>query len=178
MKKIMTGIMAVVLASAMGGTTLARPPAQIRPSDLYRARSLQTIQRTRDLAEEHRGAPWVFSEEEHCNFTFVSPETKEVSFTDKGLSFVSAEEAAVLGWGNYDGRQPRAERLLMFPGWNEIELDVSQSADESTWALELWADGTVQRRGGYGAERLPFWAVPRQEHKLTGTEQQTLRFQV
>lgn len=173
-KKIIVAFMTVGVLNCLA----AAPPVRVGPSDLYRASNLQTIERTRDLAIEARGEPWEFSAEERCNFTFISPEAQEVSFSDQGLSFVCGEDAVVLGWGNYDGRQPREERLLMFSGWNEVELRVRQTAAESTWALELWADGTLQQRGGYGAERLPFWAKPREERKLKGTETQTLRFKV
>jgi len=164
--------------SMASGATAAPLPTEVKPLDLYRAKNLETIESARDLALESRGKPWVFSAEEHCNFTFLSPGITDAEYSSAGLQFTAQEPTVVVGWGNYDGLQPPSERILMFPGWNEIELAVSQSAEESIWSLELWADGAMQPPSGYGAERLPHWANPRAEQTLEGTETQTLRFQV
>lgn len=153
----------------------ARP--RVHPGDLYRARRLDVYATTNDLALERSGKPWEFSVSDRCNFTYFAPEVKNLAVNDQGLRFTAAGEKVVLGWGNYDGRQAKSDRIMMFSGWNEVEFQVKQSATSSTWSLELWADGS-NKIANYGPESLYWWMKPKAEARLEGTGWQILRFKV
>ena len=60
------------------------------------------------------------------------------------LQFTMAEGTAVLGWGNYMGRQPAAEIPSLWEEQNNVVLRVRQSGSESTWKLKYWADGKAR----------------------------------
>jgi hypothetical protein len=88
------------------------PIPPVSPGDSYRGQSLQTYTVTTDLAELRQGHAWRFSEKQHCNFTHFSPEAGEVTFRAEGLQFTTSGEKLIVGWGNYDARQPEAERVM------------------------------------------------------------------
>lgn len=171
----LTGV-AVLFAGASLASAFNSLP-QVEPSDLYRARQLQIYTLTNDLAMDRFGKPWVFGEKEKCNFTYFSPEAKDVTFGGKGLSFKTSGDKIVAGWGNYDGRQAKAERIMMYSGWNEIELRIRQSAASSVWKVDLWADGKT-KAGVYSHEQITWAHQPSKELTVNGTDWQTLRFRM
>ncbi len=187
MKRAMTGWLAAVAA---GGTLWAadpplqalstNKPARVESEDLYRALRLNLYSITNDLSVERFGHPFVFSENDRCNFTYVSPSAADVTCSPDGLRFRATSEETVIGWGNYDNRQPRAERVPMFPGWNSVELEVSQSATGSTWQFTLWMDGVPKldrnRRAELGSLSLSQALGGTFEARVKGTERQTIRF--
>ena len=171
-----------LLAGAMVGlfTPVAlaiSPLPRVEPSDLYRAQQLKTYMVTTDLAMVRLGRPWTFGEEQKCNFTYFSPEAKDVAFGDDGLRFRAEGDKVVVGWGNHDGRQAKGERVMMFSGWNEIEMRVRQSVESSQWTLALWANGSA-KPGRYSHEKIAFWAVPHAKATVKGKDWQTVRFRV
>jgi hypothetical protein len=171
--KIWIGVWALgILPSA---ALALNPIPPVSPGDLYRGQRLETYSVTNDLAELRQGNAWRFSEKQHCNFTHFSPEAKEVTFGAEGLRFTTSGEKVTVGWENYDGLQPEAERVMMFSGWNEIELKVRQSAQSSIWTLALWASGSAEP-GRYSHEKIAFWAVPKDEKKVEGAQWQSVRF--
>ncbi len=172
--RLFAGVMLLAMGMAAWGFN-ARPRVQER--DLYRAKRLQVYVLTNDLAIERSGAPWKFSADGRCNFTYFSPEITNLAVNNQGLCFKTSGERVVLGWGNYDGRQAKAERISMYSGWNEVVLEVRQSAASSTWAVELWANGS-SKIGRYGPESLYWWMKPKAEAVLEGNAWQTLRFKV
>ncbi len=165
------------LAMGLFATVAAaiNPLPRVAPSDLYRAQQLKTYRVTTDLAADRLGRPWRFSKDETCNFTYFSPEARDVTFGDEGLRFRAAGSKVVVGWGNYDGRQTKRERVMMFSGWNEIEMKVRQSALSSQWTLALWANGSA-KPGRYSHEKIAFWAVPHAKAIVKGKDWQTVRF--
>lgn len=168
-------IAAAIAALLVSVASAFNPLLPVAPSDLYRAQQLNLYQVTHDLALRQRGRPWTFSETEKCNFTYFSPEVKGLTFSVEGMQFTTSSDRAFVGWGNYDGRQAKAERVMMFSGWNEVELTLRQSAASSAWTLALWANGSAEP-GRYSHEKIAFWAVPKAEMTVTGTDWQTVRF--
>lgn len=82
--------------------------------------------------------------ERRANFTFFSG-VENVRVEDGLLSFTTTGEKAILGWGNYIGKQKPAEVADLFPESNSAEVRVRQSAGESTWRVQYWVDGHVTR---------------------------------
>ncbi len=164
---------ALGLSASFCGAQESRVSAQ----DLFRGQRLLVNVRTNDLAIDRQGEPWEFAKDDHCNFTYFSPEVKDLAVDEKGMRFNTSGERAILGWGNYDGRQARSERIQMFSGLNEIELRVRQSATSSVWKAALWSEGQAPPRRRSG-DNIPWWANPEQTLTVTGTDWQTVQFRM
>ena len=154
---------------------LLSPVAQVQAAerveaeDLYRPMKLKFFDVDRDLAQEKLGQAWDFEDGTSENFAYFSPEVKGLQVADGVIRFSTSGESVTLGWGNYQDRQPRDERIMLWQDWNIIELRVKQSAESSEWTLSLWQEGkaTVGGRRRTSATS-----------QLKGTDWQTLSFQV
>lgn len=165
----------VLLTCLTATAALAVAPIErVEADDLYRAHSFGTFEVTKDLAETRGIEPWKLDAQEHSNFIHFSPEVRGLEFGGEGMRFETSGEQVTLGWGNYDGRQAIAERMLMFAGWNEIEMTVQQTAGRSQWDLALWSNGESEI-GRYSPDSLVFWARPTDSVTVEGTEPQTIR---
>ena len=144
---------------------------RVEPHDLYRAGRLKLFPTQRDLAQEKLNKSWDFSDGTTGRFTHFSPEAVEPQVTDKVLRFRTDGDKVVIGWGNFENREPEGQRLHLWPGWNSIELRVKQSAANSKWTLSLWQDGrrSVVRRGR---------DFSKDTEELKGADWQTLSFLV
>lgn len=73
---------------------------------------------------------------------FTAFENVEDVSRDQGvLSFTLTGKQAVIGWGNYLGRQPLAEVQSLFPEDNTIQLRLRQSGGTTQWRVIPWRDG-------------------------------------
>ena len=149
-------------------------PARVEARDLYRAMLLRSFTVAHDLAMQKLGKAWDFRDGSKCNFIYFSPEVKGLKVADGKLRFTTTDKSVTLGWGNYEGRQPKQERIHLWPEWNEVELRVKQSAQASTWKLDLWANG----KGSIGSYSYVGRVTPTGTQELKGTEWQTLSFRV
>ncbi len=79
-----------------------------------------------------------------ANFTFFDG-VKNVSVKDGKLSFKMSSGKAVLGWGNYMGRQPLKEIKSLFLCQNTIIMKIRQKGcEKSRWTMKEWYDGKEQ----------------------------------
>ena len=82
----------------------------------------------------------LYPQEDRANFTFFHG-VKDHRVEDGKLVFTLDAERAVLGWGNYMGRQSLADMAELPERWNEVVLEVEQSEGKSTWRLKRWRNG-------------------------------------
>ncbi len=175
---------AIMLAFATASAF--NPLPRVEPEQIYHALPMLPLTVTNDLALKLFGRPWQFSADNKCNFTYFSQAVKDVTFKAEGLHFATTGDEVVVGWGNYGNHQPRDERIAMFPGFNDVELVVRQSATASVWRVTLWMDGNEQGAyGNMGGDRAfelggrslhQVASASKLEATLTGTDRQTLRF--
>jgi len=79
---------------------------------------------------------------ERCGVTHLSAGVEDVRVEDGALMFRVTREEVVLGWGNYQGDQPIAEREAFWLDNNRVLLRVRQSvAQTSQWQARMWSDG-------------------------------------
>ncbi|MBM4045779.1 MAG: hypothetical protein FJ279_11745 [Planctomycetes bacterium] len=131
--------------------------------DLFRAKALLAPGKEQELGRDVYRREWDLSKPDRGNFTFFPKEAQDVQVTtDKSLRFRTAAGKVVLGWGNYQGRQPLAERVHLWYWANHVELKAKQSAAQSVWRVRFWVDGAR--------------AATPVETTLNGTDRQTLRF--
>jgi hypothetical protein len=95
------------------------------------------------------------TKESRANFTALEG-VKDIKADGGVLSFTLEKNSATLGWGNYKGLQPLAERAALWPEFNNVVLKVRASAPsaDSVWTLRYWMDGAQlgarrsRKRGG------------------------------
>ena len=100
---------------------------RVEPEDLYRTGRLKLFPIRRDLEQEKFGKSWDFSDGTTNRFTYFSPEAVEPQVTDEVLRFRTGGEKVVLGWGNFEGRDPGGRRQHLWPGWNSIKMTFARS---------------------------------------------------
>lgn len=101
--------------------------------------------------------------------THMSPGVENPVVENGTLSFVASEDSVTLGWGNYKNKQTPDATVDLWHLANVVELDVEQTAGESTWTLWLWGDGARPAKPGR------FYRNVRKE-TVSGTDRQTVRF--
>lgn len=79
-------------------------------------------------------------DEEKANFTFFDG-VADVRVEAGALKFTLATNQAVLGWGNYLGKQSPAEMAKTPENWSQVALKVKQSVPKTDWSLRCWRDG-------------------------------------
>ena len=103
-----------------------------------------------------------YPKDNQANFTYF--DGVEAVRVDNGvLHFTLSAEKAMLGWGNFLGKQPVNQVLGLWPGVNQVRLKVKQSGGKSNWQLRFWVDGK-RASGGRGQ------AVEPVQSSLEGTE--------
>jgi len=127
---------------------------------------------TEEHLSETTGRTWDLAAPGHGNFTTFHG-VRELGATDDGaLRFVLDGEEALLGWGNYADKQPRADRVEF---WNmdwRLRLQARQSAPGPTaWEVRGWSQGNRLPAGTN-----PNYSQPTAE--LQGTDWQTLNFKI
>ncbi len=172
------GLAIGLAAGGMARGAVERP--RVEAEHLYRAQRLVVSPTTNELSLVRLGRPWDLSSREGCNITFFSPDIRDLDFGPDGLRFTPAG-ASVIGWGNVENLQPPAERIKMFPGFNDIELTVSQSATGSVWRIQLWMDGSstfTRNASRHEFSGAPWASVSKGtfEAAVAGTNRQTIRF--
>ena len=133
--------------------------------ELYRAKAMGTPPVEEELGRDVYHRDWDLSKPDRGNFTFFSVDVKDLQVTEeKALRFQAGAAKLTLGWGNYLGKQPYAERAYIWSGGTYIVLKVKQSATESIWTVAPWVDG--KRRDRYSPKAT-----------LKGTDWQELKFE-
>lgn len=79
------------------------------------------------------------------------------------LSFTVNADLAILGWGNYMGRQPLSDIRSLWDEQNEVVIRAKASGGTSRWQLKFWADGKALQN-------------PPKPVELTGTDWTEVRF--
>ncbi len=80
-------------------------------------------------------------EKNKANFTFFHG-VRDIAVKNGKLVFTMSGNEAVLGWGNYMGKQPAKEVLSLYPEINKVFLRLKGSAD-SSWRMKYWCDGKL-----------------------------------
>jgi len=170
-------LVAAFLSCSLPELPAFEPMTPVEVGQLYRAPGMQTFEEEVDLAERSPEGSLDFSGPNRANFTYEGPGVDDFECDAKGLRFKTSDQSALLGWGNFEGRQGLDERVPMFNGWNEVEMTVRQTAESSKWTLELWADGSNET-GLYDPSAIHWRLQPKQSITVEGTELQTVRFRV
>lgn len=113
--------------------------------------------------------------DDRANFTFFSG-VKDVRVEDGVLTGVLTEEEAVLGWGNYLGKQPPEHIADLPEGWKRFNMDVR--APGTQWGVIAWRNG---KRAPYPEKRLirKYGSkIPAVEWQEGGTEWNELSFRL
>ncbi|MBI3947614.1 MAG: hypothetical protein HY321_16965 [Armatimonadetes bacterium] len=134
----------VVLLGCVIGLSQASAQAPLEPTmrDLFRAQAFLVPATEEELGRDLYHRDWAFDRPDRGNFTYFSPEVADLQVTpEKVLRFRMGAGKAVLGWGNYEGKQPLAARLALWPWHDSVELRVRQSSAPSAWRLHFWSDG-------------------------------------
>ena len=116
--------------------------------DLWRAESLLLPVREQELGRDVYRESFDPAGPKRGNFTYFGPGVEALKTTpDATMAFTATKDKVTLGWGNYQGKQPSAERRHLWFWYNTIRVRVRQSeARKTSWTLRLWSDG--QRMGG------------------------------
>lgn len=149
----------------------AETPRRVPSEQVYRAQRFKPYEVPLDLSETRKVDPWDFSGTDAEGFTYFHDAVSDRRVEEGALCFTCGESKVTLGWGNFENRQPQAERMPFFLGWNTIEMRVRQSEPQSEWTLTVWTDGKASSpRSGKP------WAPNRGRDTVTlkGTEWQTL----
>lgn len=81
-----------------------------------------------------------FPKNNKANFTSFSG-VGQVVVKDNKLSFVQTASKAVIGWGNYGGKQKIKDIVDMFPEADDVTIRIKQSGASSKWQLYYWCNG-------------------------------------
>ena len=140
MRKALAGIVAVLLMASVAWAEEEENRFTI--GNLFtRAKVLVLAAQEQSFGPDRLGREWDFSAPDQGNFTFFTGLSNLKATDEKALSFVLDADKAVLGWGNYDGKQPFRERVTLWQSFN-IKLEVRQSQEAATqWRLRLWRQG-------------------------------------
>ena len=130
---------------------------------LYPAKWLRAMEiRADDAYQQATGKFCDFDGESRGNFTYFSPDVKDLQVAKGVMRFRTGGPKVLLGWGNFRDAQPRGERVELWQS-GLIELRVKQSvADETIWSVQTYRG--ARQSAGAG------------EQKLKGTEWKTLTF--
>ncbi len=75
-----------------------------------------------------------------ANFTTFTG-VGQVTVKDNKLSFVQTASKAVIGWGNYGGKQKIKDIVDMLPEADDVTIRIKQSGQSSKWQLYYWCNG-------------------------------------
>ncbi|MBM4087506.1 MAG: hypothetical protein FJ272_22150, partial [Planctomycetes bacterium] len=152
-------ILAVLLIS--GRVAFAADPS-VR--DYFSAQALS-------FGQQHREKVFL-AQDKNAGFTFFSPEVADVKAEGNALSFRVTAKKATLGWGNYMGKQPVAERPDLWAETNWVSLRMKHSSTKPTaLRLQFWVDGQREKAKRGGPEDLAIQA------EMKGTDWQDVAFQ-
>ncbi len=128
------------------------------------------------LNEMYRARPIAFPS--HDNVKTFKPAENRADFTDfRGLRdvkiengklvFTLAAKRAVLGWGNYMGRQAALKVKSLWAESDKVELKLRQSGKSSAWTMYYWSNGKrMNTRKGKAKSHAT----------MKGSSEQTLKF--
>ena len=106
-------------------------------------------------------AEWMFAEPVNK----VTPATVgTLSMAEGHLQFTLGKEGALIGWGNYEGKQPHAERVHLWDGPMTVTVTMKTSAAVEATYLP-WCDGMA---GGKVAESKAVRSANRKRSKPDG----------
>jgi hypothetical protein len=110
-------------------------------------------------------AEWVCGDLKGTNIPFLSDGLEALQkTTDGAVKFALGTDGAVLGFGNYDGKQPLAERVNYWAGPMTVSVTLRASATGAVSFLP-WCDGLA---GGKRAESREVRALNRKRTKPEG----------
>ena len=134
-------VMGLLAAPTLGGEGVEEPDPGVRTQgELYTAKALELP----PMEETHPLSP----EAAVAKFT-VFQGVEGVERQGATLRFRVTAQEATLGWGNFDGEEPLAERTHLWPMGFQVRLSCRQLQDgEATLAVRFRNDGRVQRRVG------------------------------
>ena len=95
-----------------------------------------------------------FPDENRANFTSFEG-LKDITVQGNKLSFIVTEKSAILGWRNYQGKQPLEEIVSTFQKINLPVIRIRQTGgEESQWSAGFWRDGS-RMPGGQNLISIP-----------------------
>jgi hypothetical protein len=161
MKPTLTVFTALLLAAS---ATLQAAPL-FTTSSLFDASALVPPPHEETFPAPNGGTEWACSDWEHANITFFSGGLESLQKTGEGaLKFALGKEGALLGFGNYEGKQPVAERVHYWAGPMTVSVTLRASALGAVSFLP-WCDGLA---GGKRAESKEVRAANRKRAKPEG----------
>ncbi len=125
-------------------TALAEPQ-RFTTANLFDGAGLMTEPRKETFPARDGKPEWTFAGKYRGNVTFFSGGWDKVqTTTDGALKFALGEEGALLGWGNFEGKQLHAERVHLWEGPMTVSVTLRAASDVDVTFLS-WCDG---RAGG------------------------------
>ena len=106
-------------------------------------------------------AEWMFAEPVN---KITPASVGSLSMAEGHLQFTLRKEGALIGWGNYEGKQPHAERVHLWTGPMTVNVLMKVSAPVTTTFLP-WCDGMA---GGKVPESKTVRAANRKRSKPEG----------
>lgn len=138
----------LLLAALIAVTTIAAANSQEQATEKpYPFTSWELFNRAKKLVLPNTGQTlgpdflkreWDFSAPDKGNFTsFVNIEGLTVT-GEKALKFTLTDKTAILGWGNYAGKQPYEQRVNLFAA-SFLKFEIRQNgADTTSWKLRCY----------------------------------------
>jgi len=139
--------------------------ADFTTGKLFDARGLIPPPREEHFPARDGQPEWTFAGQDRGNVTHFSGGIEKVQTTVEGaLKFALGKEGALLGWGNYEGKQPHAERVHLWEGPMTVSVTLRATSEADATFLQ-WCDG---RAGGKVPEGKATRAANRKRTKPEG----------
>ncbi len=133
----------------------------VTTSELFNAQALIPELQTEFFLTPQGKPEWMFAEAVNK----VTPASVgSLSMAEGHLQFTLGKEGALIGWGNYEGKQPHAERVHLWDGPMTVTVTMKTSAAIEATFLP-WCDGTA---GGKVPESKTVRAANRKRSKPDG----------
>lgn len=155
----------VVIAFCVAFCVPGRAASPYTTQSLFDAQALMPPPREEAFPTRDGKPEWNFAGKGRSNVTFFSGGLDALQTTAEGaVKFALDENGALLGWGNYEGKQPHAERVHLPVGPMTVSVTLRASAT-GTLTFLPWCDGMP---GGKVAESKEVRGANRKRAKPAG----------